>query len=137
MSCNFKIATTSPENVFEEKISIPRDADLPFSVQLYKKNAETDEYEPYDLNGHTVVFEIFQSQHSLEPLVEFLDEDWSREESPDQEDTPVSDILEKVILWEDHSELKNGVEYWWRFRATDAADVDFIIGRGVFFKEMY
>lgn len=137
MGNNVDIKYTSPDDVLEEDITIPRDTDLPITIQLYTGKVTYNSADPYDLNGHTITMEIFSDRNALEALVEFTDDDWDREESPDQSETAVNDIIKRVILWEELSVLETENSYWYRIIATDAASVSFQIVRGTFLKQGY
>lgn len=136
------ILKTFPDKIVEDDIFIPRDMDLPWSVQLYKPedgvpcNCDNiDELDPYNTAGHQFIMEIFKSSNSLEPLVEFGDEMWTRAASAGQEAPVVDDIVRRIIKWEDHSPiLQLGVPYWYRFRSLDAIETKFGIVVGKFLK---
>lgn len=137
---NLTIHKTGPSQVYEDEILIQRDMDLPYSVQLFEPDADCgcdeENSSPYSVAGHEFIFEIFKSKESLEALIEFDDEDWERDESPDQDDS-VEDIVKRNILWTELSSLDNDVDYWYRFYAIDAVGIKFLLVRGTLRKETH
>ena len=132
---------SSPDDVHEEEIRIPRDTDLP--LKLYAKfgddcpGCSDDELTPYDFTGHTIIIEIFECKEDTTVLLTIPNSDFTLEQTAEGVTAGVFDIAANTILWSALSSLNNGQEYWYRYFITDASSNNFVPQRGPFIKEEY
>lgn len=127
---------STPDDVSESRIFVPRGYDLPYYLQIVDaEDCSSNRGDPYDLAGNEVKMEVFDSKYADldSPLLTFPNADWTRQES-DGQDTPVNDIIFKVIEWSELTALDEGRDYWYRISGTDADGVEYGLKRGVFRK---
>lgn len=135
---NIQIFKTTPKIPYEFDIEIPRDMDLPFSVQLHDPgddcNCSPANLTPYNTAGHEFEFRIYNNKldDDADALVEFLNADWATFISEGQDGTAYADIVGRTFKAAELALLEKGRSYWFRFHGIDADEVSFIIGRGNF-----
>ena len=125
---------TSPEDVYEEDIIVPKDNDLPVTVQAVNNDADET---PYDFSGQTIKMEILEHSSDDTALITIADGSWTRDQSSEGATAGVTDKLKTTIDWATMKPptLELLFTYWWRIIVTDAVGTDFTIARGPFMLE--
>lgn len=133
------IHKTTPGKPYEFPISIPKDMDLPLSIQLYDPgddcNCTHGNSDPYDTAGHEFTFEIYDDEDFTNLIVDFPDADWETSISVGQDGVEVADIVGRIFKAAELTDLTKGNEYYFRFFAQDADATKFLIARGTFIVE--
>ena len=126
---------TSPEDVFEATIIVPKDNDLPITVQAVNND---DNNTPYDFSGQSVELQIFEhhSDDTADALVTVPNGSWTQDQSAEGVIAGVNDIVKTTVAWATlHPTLDLVFEYWFRIIVTDATGDDYTIIRGEFILE--
>lgn len=139
MSCDTYFPT-SPDDVYEEPIEIPRDTDLPVTVTAREEDDDCDpatKPDEYDFTGHTVVLEVFDHKDDDTPVFTQANTDWTITQNQNGIDEGVNNQLKTTLMWADLTDIELGIEHWYRVFVTDAAGTSFVPQRGPFLKSRY
>lgn len=121
---------TSPEDVYEDDILLPKDNDLPLTIQAVNNDATET---PYDFSGQTVKLQIFEHSSDDAAVVEVLNANWTQDQSTEGASAGVNDIIKTTVAWATlHPTLDLLYPYWFRVIVTDAVGDDYTIVRGEF-----
>lgn len=132
------IKTTSPESIYEREIFVPWDTDLPFELRLWEPN-EDDPSTPLDFNfaGHKIIFRIFQYEPATEdqqPIIEFENSSFERDQSNDQQGTSITNILRRLIRWEELEDIMQNIDYFYLIIGESPLPERYTIMQGPFRK---
>lgn len=127
---------TTPDDVFESRIRIPRDTDLLIKItaRVYDPDCDPSTVEdPFDFGAHTPSLEIFRNKFDTVPLVTLDDTKFTITRDAEGIAASVDNVLEATIDWVDDVEgntLSLGVDYWYRVYVLDAANTPYVPQRG-------
>lgn len=133
-----RVETTSPESIYEKDILVPWDTDLPIEIRLWEPNEDaTFNRIDFNLAGHKVYFRIYEYEPTtidIDPIIEFSNSSWDRDQSDDQGGVAVDNILKRLVIWEELSDLQPGVDYFYMLIGETPLPERYAIMKGVFRK---
>lgn len=132
------INNTSPESIYERPIIVPWDTDLPLEIRLWEPN-EADPATPddFDFSGHKIIFRIFEYEpvdEDATPVLEFSNSSFERDQSDDQTGNPKTNILKRLITWEELDDITQGIDYFYLVIGESPLPERYSIMQGVFRK---
>lgn len=130
-----KFYRTSPDDVYEQDIEVPRDTDLPVVITAVEDDDDCDDSNnpPFDFTGSTVVMEIFEHHSDDVPILTIPNGDWTITQNQDGIDAGVNNQIKNTIDWDTlDTDLELLIPYWYRVHITDAAGTPYTAFRGEF-----
>jgi len=134
-----KYYLTSPDDILEKKIIMPRDTDYPIKITARDYDpANPNIKTPYDFTGDTIQLDIFESEYAAQttqPLITLDNTHWTITQDADGVNAGVSNVVTMNLLWTDVSTLSSLVDYWYRIYDTDSLGLHYTIMRGILVKD--
>lgn len=137
-----KFVETSPDNVYERPLVVPRDTDLEVIITAREHDEDCDpatKPPAYDFTGHTPVLEIFTHKFETVPILTVPDIDFTITQDDEGASEGVNNVLKTLLDWTDlaAAAVPVGVDLWYRVYILDAAGVPYTPQRGCFLLERF